>query len=94
VQPQRGGVGAAGGQRGGQRRRRVDDEHVARAQVLGQVARLRVGEPVLGGDEHPHLVAAQAARLRRLVRLAPCGRRARRRGRCHAPTAAASSDAR
>ena len=81
------------GHGGGQRRGDVDDEQVARAQVIGQVAEAgvldRAGRAL--GDEQPHLVAGEPARLGRLGRL----ERAREleRGRVHA-TAPASSAAR
>lgn len=108
VQAQLAAVGAPGGQCGGQRRGGVDDEHVARPQVRREVADPRVDEggavrPV-GGHEHPHLVAAQAADLRWLVRRATLGRRrlaspvrraVRRCGRprrgAHVPTPASSA---
>ena len=70
-------VGAAGRQRGGQRLRGVDDEDVAGAQVVGEVAGVRMRQVGPSGDEHPHLVAAQPARLGRLVGLAPLARHAR-----------------
>jgi hypothetical protein len=58
-----------------QRRRGVDDEHVTRREVLGQVAEAGVDEvPVVArGDEHRDVVAAEAARLRRLSCFEPLG---------------------
>ena len=53
---------------GGDRRRRVDDQYVARPQVLGQVPEPAVGQPVGGRDEQPHLVAGEAPGLGRARR--------------------------
>ena len=95
-------VGAAGRQRGGEGLRGVDDEHVAGAQVVGEVAGARVPDPRAVRvarcsppwprrprprlrHEHAHLVAAQPARLGRLVRLArsrATRREHRSRSRC------------
>jgi hypothetical protein len=57
-------VGAPRRERGGQRRRGVDDDEVPGAQEVGQVAGPRVHEaPVAAGDEHAHVVAREPTRL-------------------------------
>ena len=81
------------GHGGRQRRGRVDDEQVAGAQVLGQVAEAGMLDRAASraGDHQPDLVAGEAARLGRrggVVRV-----RELEGGRVHA-TAPASSDAR
>ena len=54
-----------GGDGGGQGRRGVDHEHVARAKEAVEVGGTGMGEPARGslGDEHPHVVAATALGL-------------------------------
>ena len=62
--------GAVGGGHGGrQGRRGVHHEHVARAQEAVEVGGPGVGEAARGslGDEHPHVVAAAAFGLHRVV---------------------------
>ena len=58
-----------GGHGGG----RVDHQHVAGVQVLGQVAELSVGQPVGRRDQQAHLVAFEATFLGRLRREGRCG---------------------
>ena len=60
-----------GGQRGRQGRRVVRHQQVARLQEAGQVVEAGVGETVVAvvADQQPDLVAPEAARLGRLVRL-------------------------
>ena len=68
----RGAVGPARGQRRRDRRRRVDDQQVARAQVVGEVEEVGVDErpPVLG-DHQPHLVARSRPAVGRCSALTP-----------------------
>jgi hypothetical protein len=81
-----GAVAASRGQGGGQRGRGVDDDEVALAQEVGQVARPRVGQAaVAAGDEHADVVARKAARLGGRVRLQALGELEGRLG-AQAPT--------
>jgi len=69
VQLQRGAVGAGRRQRGGQRRRLVDDEEVTPSQVVGEMTKPGVRERrAVARDHQPHRVARAAARLGRLGR--------------------------
>jgi len=64
---------------GGDGRRGVDDQHVACAQVVGQVGETAVGQPVRGRHQESHLVTRAAAVLGRLRRE---GRRGEAGARC------------
>jgi hypothetical protein len=69
-----GAVGAPCGQCRGKRGRGVDDDQVARAQEVGQVARPRVGQATVAArDEHADVVARQPAGLGRRVGLQALG---------------------
>jgi hypothetical protein len=65
VQLDRAAVREPGVERRRQRGRLVDNQQVAGAQVVGQLAEPHVGERrALAGDHEPHGVARQPARLR------------------------------
>ena len=68
--------------------RRVDDEQVAGREEARQVDEAGVLDRRAGGvgDEQPHVVAAAAARLGRLVRLEPVRQLERERAHAEAPT--------
>ena len=81
-------VAARRGQRGREGRRRVDHEQVAGREEARQVDEAGVLDRRVGrvGDEQPHVVAAAAVRLGRLVRLEPVRQPERERAHAETPT--------
>ena len=72
VERERGAVGARCAHRGGERRRRVHDEQVARLQEPRQLAEARVDDVVdVAGHEQAHVVACSSTGLGGRVRLEP-----------------------